>query len=646
MKFPLFIITFIFIFFHLELSAQPVISLEEDDMGFIGQKISFLKDDSEKLGIKEVIPSKRFILNKNKVFSPFPEPAAFWIRFNVINSSGKNYYLEIDNPPIRQLDIYSVVHGKISLLYHFDEESHFFEKSIKVNDIILPLHLASNDTTSFYIRYRAISMYHLPIRIAIPDQIIEISNSNYLMFGIFYGIFFVAICYNFFLFVTMRDRSYLLYVGLVFFISLYFSWSIGHLYQLFYPAYPNLNQYIYLVLASIIGLLHLSFIRKFLNTKERTSRWDKWAFVLQMIYISYIVLMFINPYWASLASGIGSLITIFYPIIIGYLIYNSGYDPARFYLVAYVGNFVCVITYVLKGLGIFPYSFFTNNILFIGFGLEAILLSFALGDRYKTLRKEREEAQKKLNFELEAKIFERNNANKELEKVNNNLVQINSDLDNFIYIASHNLRGPVSSIEGLVNVLDMDLYKPEEFKSILEMMRTSIDKFKNTIYDLTEISRLQKIYSKEDVVPNNVIEQIDSTKDDLKDLIKSSEVEMLVSIPKFASIKFSKLNFKRIIYNLLTNSLKFRSPIRKLKIEITMMEDADYWILIFSDNGIGINKNNIPGIFSMFKKAHEFSTGQGVGLYIVKRALENEGGKIEVESEEGMGTSFKLFFRK
>jgi len=646
MKFSLVNITFLLLLFQLNLQAQPVLSLDEDDMGLIGEKIYFLKDDSNKLSIKQVLHSNQFIPNQTEVFSPFPEPATFWIRFDVINSSNKNYYLEIDNPPIRQLDIYSVSKGKVSLLFRFDEESHFFEKTIKANDIILPLNISSEDTTSFYIRYRAISMYHLPIRIAIPDKIIEISNSNNLMFGLFYGIFFVAICYNFFLFVTMRDRSYLLYVSLVFFILLYFSWSLGHLYQLFYPAYPKFNEYIYLLLASIIGLFHLAFIRKFLNTRERVPQWDKWAFVLQLIYISYIVLMFINPYWGSLASGIGSLITIFYPIIIGYLVYTSGYHPARFYLVAYIGNFICVISYVLKGWGIFPHSFFTNNILFVGFGLETILLSFALGDRYKTLRKEREEAQKKLNFELEAKIFERNNANKELEKVNNNLVQINSDLDNFIYIASHNLRGPVSSIEGLVNVLDMDLYKPEEFKSILDMMRTSIDKFKNTIYDLTEISRLQKIYSKEDVVQNNVIEQIESTKEDLKDLIKSSDVEMVISIPTLASIRFSKLNFKRIIYNLLTNSLKFRSPIRKLKIGITLKEDPEYWILIFTDNGIGINKNNIPSIFSMFKKAHEFSSGQGVGLYIVKRALENEGGKIEVESEEGNGTSFRLYFRK
>jgi signal transduction histidine kinase len=89
----------------------------------------------------------------------------------------------------------------------------------------------------------------------------------------------------------------------------------------------------------------------------------------------------------------------------------------------------------------------------IGSGLEAILLSLALGYRYSSMRKEKENVQEKLNQELKSEIKERIEAQEMLKETNKNLLQINTDLDNFVYTASHDLKSPIVNIEGLINDL-------------------------------------------------------------------------------------------------------------------------------------------------------------------------------------------------
>lgn len=108
---------------------------------------------------------------------------------------------------------------------------------------------------------------------------------------------------------------------------------------------------------------------------------------------------------------------------------------------------------------------------------------------------------------------------------------------------------------------------------------------------------------------------------------------------------FSKANFRSIVYNLLTNAIKYRAPERQAQVEIKFREDGKYNVLEVRDNGLGIKKEHHDKIFAMFKRMHDHVDGTGVGLYIVKRSVENAGGKIEVESEEGKGSVFKVYFK-
>nr|MDQ3392794.1 HAMP domain-containing histidine kinase [Bacteroidota bacterium] len=235
--------------------------------------------------------------------------------------------------------------------------------------------------------------------------------------------------------------------------------------------------------------------------------------------------------------------------------------------------------------------------------------------------------------------------NAEVSRKNDELIRINNDLDSFIYTASHDLKSPISNIEGLLYAIsDIKLQEEEAVLPLLNMMNISVERFKNTIQELTEISKIQKLNSED-------IEEIDL--DTLLEEVKFSMAALVAkhnavinSNFKVPRLRFSKKNLRSIFYNLTNNAIKYRSSERNPFIKLVTEEEQDFIKLKVTDNGLGISESNKAKVFSMFKRLHDHVEGTGVGLYIVKRVVENAGGKIHIESEVGKGTSFIVYFKK
>jgi len=249
-----------------------------------------------------------------------------------------------------------------------------------------------------------------------------------------------------------------------------------------------------------------------------------------------------------------------------------------------------------------------------------------------TERKRSEEEIRQLNIGMEDTIRE--------------LIKTNADLDNFIYAASHNVKGPAASLEGLINILDLKLYKPEELNHIIDLMKSAMKKFNQTITDLTELSKVQKMVESKDIVSNDIIHVVEEIKEELKDMINESNALIKADTHQAPYINFSKTNFRRILFNLIHNALLYSSPSRRPEIYIESWTDNEFIVLSIKDNGLGISKMNKEKIFSMFKRGHQHGSGRGIGLYIVKRILENTEGKIEFESEVEKGSVFKIYFKR
>jgi PAS domain S-box-containing protein len=238
--------------------------------------------------------------------------------------------------------------------------------------------------------------------------------------------------------------------------------------------------------------------------------------------------------------------------------------------------------------------------------------------------------------------------NEELIEKNNQLVRTNNDLDTFIYTASHDLKAPVSNIEGLIKVLEKKLEREAVLKDsdqrLIDMIYHSIVRFKATIQDLSEIVKIQKTFNEEATIVN-FEEIIDDVKESIGEMIIQTQATIRIDLEKVSQIVISKNNLKSIVYNLLSNAIKYRSLERNPEIFIHTQKADGYIQLTIKDNGLGMDSSNKNKIFMMFKRLHNHVEGTGIGLYIVKKIIDNMGGKIEVETAVGEGSTFKVYFK-
>ncbi|EMR04505.1 PAS domain-containing sensor histidine kinase [Cesiribacter andamanensis] len=240
-------------------------------------------------------------------------------------------------------------------------------------------------------------------------------------------------------------------------------------------------------------------------------------------------------------------------------------------------------------------------------------------------------------------ISERKRAEEELQQSHQELQRTNTDLDNFIYTASHDLRSPIVNLEGLISMLQRNLAQQLEAQNgqLLNMMTTSISRLKRTIDGLTDITRIQKEDEQRELLSIDQILQ--EVKQDVAGLLEESgaRLETELQVP---SLEFAPHNLRSILYNLLSNAIKYRKPDVPLVIRIQTYRHENHIVLSVEDNGLGINAANQKKLFSMFKRFHSHVRGSGIGLYLVKRIIENAGGRVEAQSQEGQGSRFCVYF--
>ncbi len=264
------------------------------------------------------------------------------------------------------------------------------------------------------------------------------------------------------------------------------------------------------------------------------------------------------------------------------------------------------------------------------------------------MKKAREVLQKELNSKQDDISVLLNDlilAKQEQEISNAKLKQINNDLDSFIYIASHDLKAPITNIEGLFNVLNKRLEHQydEKDKAIRKMIEDSILKFRATIMHLTEISKVQNYYnSNKELLSFRQV--IDDVLEDVNPLINEAGAEVKLDL-EVDEVYFAPKNLRSIIYNLISNGIKYRSMRETPVVQIITCKKEDKIIMEVKDNGLGIAQEQLPKLFTMFKRLHSHIEGTGVGLYMIKRMIENGQGSIEVESDLEKGSTFRVIFQ-
>jgi len=263
-----------------------------------------------------------------------------------------------------------------------------------------------------------------------------------------------------------------------------------------------------------------------------------------------------------------------------------------------------------------------------------------LQDAQQTIRDQSEKIHS-LNDHLKIEVDHRT---QELQKTNQELIEHNNQLEQFAFIAAHNLRAPLTRVMGLANLIQMG--ETEEDKRIaLEKLISSTHDLDQVIKDLNGILNIKRHTGNFAEVDLN--ESLTRTKRILEKEIEDTGTKIINNFSEADKVYAIGPYVESILYNLISNAIKYRDPERSPYIAIKTTHEKEFVCLAVMDNGLGIDlKKYKQSIFNLYKRFHLHVEGKGLGLYLVKTQIEALGGRVEVRSEPNEGTTFQVYFKR
>ncbi|MGY3091055.1 signal transduction histidine kinase [Hymenobacter sp. UYAg731] len=233
----------------------------------------------------------------------------------------------------------------------------------------------------------------------------------------------------------------------------------------------------------------------------------------------------------------------------------------------------------------------------------------------------------------------------ELTAANQQLTRVNADLDAFTYTASHDLSAPLANLEGLLHALEEQLppaaRQAADVRPLLDLMQGAIERFQRTLGQLTDVIREQAAQD-QPAESVDLAALIDGIRLDLAPMLATAQPRLQVDVAGCPHLSFAPRNLRSIVYNLLSNALKYRDPTRPLVVYVRCFSSEATIVLEVEDNGLGLDAGQQTRLFGLFQRLHTHVDGSGVGLYTVKKIVENVGGTIAVRSQPGVGTTFTV----
>ncbi|RPD47860.1 PAS domain S-box protein [Hymenobacter sediminis] len=251
------------------------------------------------------------------------------------------------------------------------------------------------------------------------------------------------------------------------------------------------------------------------------------------------------------------------------------------------------------------------------------------------------------NKELRTANEQAQQANLQLELTNEQLSRINADLDNFVYTASHDLQQPVHNMAGVFYELKRTAtFHDPDAERLMAMFEDALSQIQGTIQGLAQVVQAERVNQG---LPAEVVELLPLTQSVMQSIrsqIAEQQAEFELDFEEVPQLLFGRLNLQSVLYNLLSNALKYAHPERPPLVRVrSRLADGGYPLLEVQDNGLGMDLARFGSdMFKMFRRFHDHVPGSGLGLYLVNRIMQQSGGHIDVSSSSGEGTTFHIHF--
>jgi len=649
-----------------------------------GRQLELLWDHDRKLTIADIQAGKydaQFMeSDKDSPGFGFTD-SVLWARFSIKNTMQRpvEYYLETKYPLLDRLELYIPAADGTFQVTITGDRFPFQTRAIQYRNSIFPLSLAPLEQKTIYLRCETTSSLNLPLTLHSPANLIaEISREQTLL-GIYYGILLVMMIYNLFIYLGLKDNTYLYYVLFVFTYMLFQLSLNGMAFQYFWPEsiwWANNCTPFFIFLAYIFGT---QFTRKILNTPKNAPRMD--GILLACLFFSVIggILTLFLGYHLSIRLATLMSLTVIALMAAGFICMFNGYRPARYYAIAWSVSLLGITVYALKTFGILPHNFITHWGIQIGSAWEVILLSMGLADRFHLMKQEKEQLQTQHALELgqahqtleksflELELF-KNSLEKLVEKRTEDLNQINKNLarevldrqraeqraeaaskakSQFLASMSHEIRTPMNAILGMAKMAAKSAEAPR-MQQYLKIIQDSGMSLVHLISDILDFSKIEAGRLDLEFTPFDLQENLDALVDLFARQIGEKGIELIVSVERTvpSALVGDPLRLRQILVNLINNACKFTER-GEIVVRVSHEKSAgEKTTLKFSvrDSGSGINHDQIRKLFEEYTQADNSITrlygGTGLGLAISKQLVNLMGGEISAESEPGKGSTF------
>lgn len=622
---------------EVDKTLAPIILEKGTEKIKLDQQIEILIDEHQAYRIEEIIAGEYDPQFKSYTKQGRPNfgytGAVYWVRFQVDNqSSSEDWLLEIDTPKINHIKLYNWGTDKHLFVRDAGNAYPFADRDVLHRNFIYDVEISKGEIETYYLQFTTGSSMQIPLTLWNASSHQEKSQVGYMLFAILVGISIAMAIYNLFLYFSIGDRSYLYYVLFVVFNGLLYLSDTGLAYQFLWPEAVGWNISAIITFMCLDNASALLFTRSFLHTNRYFPRLDK-LFKL-FIYMSLILAIWslFSVKYAMYAAIIGVLVTIVFIIPMAMMSYRRGYRPARIFAIAWSIFLFGVLLSILVDTGTIPLTVFTKYAWQVTTVLEVILLSLALGDRYKLMRQEKVKAEREVIENERLRL--------------RNLKKVDKLKDEFLAVTSHELRTPLNGIIGIAETLRDGIAGKVtgEMNAQLRMIIVSGHRLSNLINDILDFSKLKH----DDLVirpkPVRLSELTDVVVTICQPLIGGKPIKLENQIKISTPMVLADGDrLQQILYNLIGNALKFTES---GEVIISAERHAGELKINIKDTGKGISKEQLKTIFNPFEQGDleliQHANGTGIGLSITKRLVELHGGTISVASKIGEGTTFSF----
>jgi len=638
--------------------ALPSLNINQTEGSYtLGPYIEIFEDPSGQLNIDQVISPQN-----NALFHPLHSDtpnlgfskSAFWMRVLIKNSAAEpqSMILQQFSAWIDYMALYVIHENGVMERTLAGEKYPFYQREIVNPRFLFNIEMMPGEQAWIYFQAKSDDPLQLPLTLWHKKTFENYNLGMTQYFGVVFGCLLTIFFYNLFLFFSLRDKNYLLYVlyiaSLLFMIFNY----TGNSYQYFWPDNPRFQDWVVFPSGFLAMFLAVFFTKGFLETRVNLPGAHRFLTMFQ-------VFLFMAPvvgtatgggFFTSFSTVAAAMVFPFIQAFIGVMAFRKNIRAARYFIIAWASSMIGIFYTMITVMGLLPSSSISRHSMEVGLVIDAILLSFALADKIKILSSEKEELERQSmellaasKDELEARVMERT---AELKQAKEKAEEANHMKEKFVSLVSHDLRAPLGAIIGLVrSALEKDQTEKDKQDEYMRRSIKAAERLLSMIDHLLNITRLRSgkiapiktVFSARDLA-SEVMASLDQ-------LAVEKWIKMENNIPSDYMLVADRSLAARVFSNILANSIKFCENAGWVAVSVDEQEPDS---IIFMDNGVGIKEEFLPDLFSAEVRTTSVGVngerGAGLGLPYCHEIMQAHGGAISAQRGKRGGSLFKITF--